>query len=171
MKTLTNKNIEETFVELLNECGKTTSKDVKEKLREKDFYALQSVVSDVLKNVYEIFGAEREYNGQYFLYKKNVKKDSYKKKKICEISSNSDEDEYLIKIQDEENNITNVIISKHEIPEYQYEVMFDGHTICYVSSNDKQLTREQVRYYAISIFKNEIADISYTNIKCLKRKD
>ena len=62
---LDKKNVQEVFCELLERNGEVTSKEVKDELRNRGFWAIQAQVSWCIKSNYKDWGAILHYNGKY----------------------------------------------------------------------------------------------------------
>jgi len=67
-KKVTEQEIKDAFTELLANNGETTSKDVKDHLRDEGFWVYQKEVSDLLNQVFEELGTTRVNNGGYYVY-------------------------------------------------------------------------------------------------------
>ena len=61
-------NVQEVFCELLERNGEVTSKEVKDELRNRGFWAIQAQVSWCVKSHYKDWGAILHYNGKYNVY-------------------------------------------------------------------------------------------------------
>jgi len=67
-KTITEQDVKDTLVKLLDENGHTTALEVKNSLRTDGFWALQNDVSQLLTQVHGEMGVIRTNNGSYFIY-------------------------------------------------------------------------------------------------------
>jgi hypothetical protein len=67
-KKLTEIDIKDAFLKLINENGTTSNKEVKDYLRGEGFWAFQSTVKDFIDANFEDLGADRTYNGKYNIY-------------------------------------------------------------------------------------------------------
>lgn len=170
MKTLTSKNIESTFFKMLNEKGKATSKEVKDELRKQGFYVFQITVSNALKSIASDNKIRKEYNGQYFLYIKDIdEKATNKKCKVLNISTDNDEFLYKVTIVDSDDEKHNVLIYLNEPNDYKYKIIYKNNIICYVNSEGFDLSRKQSRYYAFIAVKEKFGIDKYFNINCRKK--
>ena len=71
-KAMTETDVKDTFLALIEKNSVTSSKDVKDELRANGFWAKQEEVTNTIKNNYRSWSSEIEgtFNGTYFEYKK-----------------------------------------------------------------------------------------------------
>lgn len=91
-KKLTENDIKDAFLKLINENGTTSNKEVKDYLRGEGFWAFQSTVKDFIDANFEDLGADRTYNGKYNVY--TLSQD--------DIEDDEDEDEDTFDDEDED---------------------------------------------------------------------
>lgn len=65
---LTENDIKDAFLKLINENGETSTKEVKDYLRNQGFWVFQSTVKDFIDANFEELGTERTHNGKYNVY-------------------------------------------------------------------------------------------------------
>lgn len=172
MNTLTTKIIENTFMHLLNKNGRTTSLDVKTELRNNGFYVFQNTVSNAIKEISKKYSISKEYNGQYFVYKlnNNNSKITNKKCKVVEVSENNDGTLYKVIFIGCDGERHTVSVTLFEPEKYSYKITYKNDIICYVTSEDCELTRRQSRYYAFIAVKEKFGIDKYFSIDCRKNK-
>lgn len=66
--TLNQTDIEDTFNELIEANGQTTSKEVKDKLRNQGFWSTQAIVGAALRDIALAAGNDWDFNGVYRTY-------------------------------------------------------------------------------------------------------
>lgn len=193
MRILEKKDVQEVFEELLNQNGNVTSKEVKDELRERGFWAIQAQVSSFIKQNYKIWGTTIQYNGQYNVYipEDNEENVLLSTNNIASITVDIDEEDCDLvstktkckitttqRISDDEFHINvyspkemkniNVIVRKFDFEDAQYIISYKGDIICYVGSKDTTLTNKQVRYYAWKIYKDDYPGMEYFDVRCNK---
>lgn len=68
MRQITDQDIKDAFLILINQNGTTSTKEVKEYLRSEGFWVFQSQVSQVINDSFQSLNTERVSNGIYFEY-------------------------------------------------------------------------------------------------------
>lgn len=68
MKTLTEKDIKNTIIELIEKNGETSNKEVKEKLRDDGFWVTQSTVKNFVDSNFKALGLKCNPSGHYKIY-------------------------------------------------------------------------------------------------------
>lgn len=68
MRQITDQDIKDAFLILINQNGTTSTKEVKEYLRNDGFWVFQSQVSQVINDSFQSLNTERVSNGTYFEY-------------------------------------------------------------------------------------------------------
>ena len=69
-KKVSEKDVTDKFVQLIEENGSTTTMDVKKALRNDGFWVFQKTVSAILHETFIDLGITRQFNGQYCTYYK-----------------------------------------------------------------------------------------------------
>lgn len=189
-------NVQEVFCELLERNGEVTSKEVKDELRNRGFWAIQAQVSWCIKSHYKDWGAILHYNGKYNVYlpedaeeeddmpvMNNIASVSIDideededdatpcQKKKCRITTTqriSDNEMHINVYSPKEKANINVIVNKYDFDGAQYIISYNKDIICYVGSKDTTLTNKQVRYYAWKIYKDEYPGMEYFDVRCNK---
>src|ERR1035441_4271165 len=67
-KTITEQDVKDTLIKLIDEKGCTSALEVKKSLRKDGFWALQNEISELLGQVHREAGVIRTNNGSYFIY-------------------------------------------------------------------------------------------------------
>lgn len=196
LSILNNKNVQDVFCELLERNGEVTSKEVKDELRNRGFWALQAYVSWCIKSNYKDWGAILQYNGKYNIYfPEKVEEDdisstnnvasttfdvdfdnnrlsvaTYKTEK-CRVTTTqriSDDETHINIYSPKEKTSYNVIVNKYDFNDAQYITFYNSDVLCYVGSEDTIITGKQARYYAWKIFKDKYSGMEYFDIRCKK---
>ncbi len=67
-KNITEQDVKDTLIKLIDEKGCTSALEVKKSLRKDGFWALQNEISELLGQVHREAGVIRTNNGSYFIY-------------------------------------------------------------------------------------------------------
>lgn len=195
IKILEKEDVKEVFYNLLENNGEVTSKEVKDELRNRGFWAIQAQVSWIIKSNYKDWGAILRYNGKFNVYlpkdteddkipvTNNIASvsinideecDNYstsnqgKKCRITTMKRFSDDEIHIDVFSPKENTNVNVIVNKFDFDEAQYIIFYKQDVICFVGSKDTTLTNKQARYYAWKVYKDDYTGMEYFDMRCNK---
>lgn len=154
LKILEKEDVKEVFCNLLENNGEVTSKEVKDELRNRGFWAIQAQVSWFIKSNYKDWGAILHYNGKFNVY----------------LPEDAEEDDeiHIDVFSPKENTNVNVIVNRFDFDEAQYIISYNKDVICFVGSKDTTLTNKQARYYAWKVYKDEYPGMEYFDVRCNK---
>lgn len=196
LKILEKEDVKEVFCNLLENNGEVTSKEVKDELRNRGFWAIQAQVSWFIKSNYKDWGAILHYNGKFNVYlpedaeeddeipvTNNIASVSIdvdeeddndstsnqgKKCRITTMKRFSDDEIHIDVFFPKENTNVNVIVNRFDFDEAQYIISYNKDVICFVGSKDTTLTNKQARYYAWKVYKDEYPGMEYFDVRCNK---
>lgn len=197
LKILEKEDVKEVFCNLLENNGEVTSKEVKDELRNRGFWAIQAQVSWFIKSNY------KDWGGYFYIimanlmciFLKMLKKmmkipvtnniasvsidvdeeddndstsNQGKKCRITTMKRFSDDEIHIDVFSPKENTNVNVIVNRFDFDEAQYIISYNKDVICFVGSKDTTLTNKQARYYAWKVYKDEYPGMEYFDVRCNK---
>lgn len=174
---VTEKDVTDKLLQLIEENGTTTTLEVKKALRKDGFWVFQSTVSNILAEKFVELGLCRSYNGEYHLYSKiEVDNDSVdtadnsdeditivspitRRAKIIEEPSLLDDDTYKLIIEFDGKQNALVVSAESDLKgcgELVYKVNDMKGNNWYLYSQDKNIiTRHRAIYYVWRVVSQE----------------
>lgn len=132
-KKVSEKDVTDKFVQLIEENGSTTTMDVKKALRNDGFWVFQKTVSAILGETFIGLGMTREFNGHYCVYSKA-------EAQIDDEYTSTDTEDVDVEDVDTDNSakrakvITDIQMVADDI--YQLSILANGNTVDLFVSTD-----------------------------------
>jgi hypothetical protein len=188
---VTEQDILDAFIALINENGSTTSQDVKQKLRNDGFWVFQDTISSVLRDNYSALNFGRNFNGKFFTYTEpelEAEDDTEDDEDLSVVSTDQkpkrgkilgeptmlDADIYSLKVSHNDKTFELVITDDKNLEDHGvlvYEIITKDNTWYLYASDPSIITRHRAIYYVWKVISQEYDGfVAYADLRSKKVK-